>query len=79
MQRLSGGWALLNFALVEAPPLEKQRDLATLTEHFKAIVGALGNPKTKTLVAAIGVEESVLKQIFGTPEPARQEDPKFSR
>lgn len=63
LQRRSGGWALLNFALVEAPPVEKQRDPGTLAEHFKAIVGALGNPKTKSLITAIGVEESVLKQI----------------
>ncbi|MBI1842858.1 MAG: pilus assembly protein PilM [Verrucomicrobia bacterium] len=63
MQRRGGGWALLNFALVEAPPPDKHRNPETLAEHFKAIVAALGNPKAKALVTAIGVEEAVLKQI----------------
>ena len=75
LQRKGGAWNLINFALVDAPKAEQARDVAALAEHFKAVLEALGNPRTKQLTVALGVEESILKQIelpMMAPEDVRQ-------
>ncbi len=63
LQRRGGAWHLVNFTLAQALPADKAREAEPLAEHFRALLAALGNPNVKSLVAAIGVEESVLKQI----------------
>lgn len=63
LQKKGGAWHLLNFFLMDAPPLEKCREAETLSQHFKALLAGLGNPRVKTVCVALGVEEAILKQI----------------
>jgi type IV pilus assembly protein PilM len=75
VQRKGGAWHLVNYALIDAPPQDKARDLEVLTQHFKAILEALGNPKIKNLTVALGVDEAVVRQIelpMMAPEDVRQ-------
>ncbi len=75
LQRKGANWTLVNFALIDAPPADKGRDAATLAQHFQAVVTALGNPRTKSLTVALGVDETILRQIelpMMAPEDVRQ-------
>lgn len=75
VQRKSGTWHLLNCALVDAPPAEKNRTPEVLTEHFKKVLESLGNPKIKHISVSLGVEETVIKTIelpMMAPEDVRQ-------
>jgi type IV pilus assembly protein PilM len=75
LQKRGGSWSLVSFAFVDAPPPEKSREVAVLAEHFKAVVAALGNPKARALTVALGVEETILRQIelpMMAPEDVRQ-------
>jgi type IV pilus assembly protein PilM len=61
VQRKPDGISLLNFAILDAPIYDKNPSAELLAEHFKAIHLALGT-KTRQLVIAIGVNDSILRQ-----------------
>lgn len=75
LAKRGGQWHLVDFALVEAPPADKSRDSEVLGAHFKAVLEALGNPKVRAITVALGVEETILRQIelpMMAPEDVRQ-------
>jgi len=54
--------ALTRYVLLDAPIFDKKISPDLLGEHLRAVAEALGSP-TKNLAAAIGLEDSIVRQI----------------
>jgi type IV pilus assembly protein PilM len=60
LQRKADGYALLNYAVMDAPIYEKSMSAELLAEHLKAVTAAL-EAKTKVVVISLGVSESIVR------------------
>jgi type IV pilus assembly protein PilM len=69
LQRKGDRFVLLNYAIVDAPIVEKGWSLEALTEHFKNVGQMLGNTKARPVTLAIPVTESLCRQIEVPPMP----------
>jgi type IV pilus assembly protein PilM len=62
MQRRGDGFILTNYVVLETPQTEKALSTEALTELFREVSRALGN-RTKYVVLALGVNDTVFKQV----------------
>lgn len=60
LSRKGNGFALNNFALVDAPVFEKGLNIAPLASHLKAVTQVL-NSRLKAVTLAVGVDSSLLR------------------
>lgn len=60
LQRRGDSYALMRYAVLDAPIYEKTMSADLLTEHLKAVVQAL-DAKTKLVTLAVGVNESIVR------------------
>lgn len=63
LQKRGTSWSLASVAVLDAPQPDKSRTVETLTALFQSVVSALGANRAKFLSVALGVEETILKQI----------------
>src|SRR2546425_5156115 len=62
LQRRADGFTLNRYALLDAPIYEKTLSVDLLTEHLKAVAAAL-EAKGKPVAVAVGVNESLMRQV----------------
>jgi len=62
VQRKGTAYALVNYALLDAPIYEKDPSIELLGEHFKQVAAAI-DTKAKFLALALGVNESIARHI----------------
>jgi type IV pilus assembly protein PilM len=63
LQRKGERFALANYAILDAPISDKALSIEMLAEHLKNVGRMLGNGKAKPVTLAIGVTESLFRQI----------------
>lgn len=64
LQRRGERFSLVNYAILDAPIAEKTPGPELLAEHFRTVAKALGTPpKGKRVTLALGVNESLFRQI----------------
>ena len=62
MERRGDAFALLRYALMDAPIYEKRISPEMLADHFHTVVEALGSP-TKYFSVAVGLGDAVIRQV----------------
>ena len=63
VQRKGERFCLVNYAVVDAPISDKAPSPEMLSEHLKNVARLLGNGRSKPVTLAIGVTESLFRQI----------------
>jgi type IV pilus assembly protein PilM len=54
--------ALTRYVLLDAPIFEKKISVEMLSDHLRAVAGALGNP-TKYITVAVGLDDAMVRQV----------------
>ncbi|MDQ4046377.1 MAG: pilus assembly protein PilM [Actinomycetota bacterium] len=63
LQRKGDRFALLSYAILDAPISDKAISVDLLADHLKNVSRMLGNGKAKPVTLAVGVTESLFRQI----------------
>ena len=63
LQRKGSGFSLVNYAVIETPANEKSISADGLAELLKNVSRELGNPRTKQVTLALGVNETTFRQV----------------
>ncbi len=71
LERRGEGYALLRYALIDAPIFEKKISAELLSDHFQTVVKELGGT-TKYIAVAVGLGDAVVRQVELPPIPLDQ-------
>ncbi len=63
LQRRGERFSLADYAILDAPIFEKNISADLLADHLKNVTKALGNPHAKQVTLAIGVTETMFRQV----------------
>jgi type IV pilus assembly protein PilM len=63
LQRKGEQFALVSYALLDAPIYEKSFSAHLLSDHLRSLVRELGHPKTKQITLALGVSDTLFRQL----------------